>query len=429
MAGSHESASPPAVHLSTVLGLGIVDLRDDRVGRVRDLVAHLRGDEYPRVSGFLASIGGRDVFLPIEQASLGTEDVRLKQEKVDLRRFERRSGEVLLRADVLGHRLIDVRTARFVRAYDVDLVQAESGDWTVTGLDTHTRRWPIRLFQRTSAERPAADWKAFEPLIGYVPHTRGLGRLRRLRRLRPAQLADLLEESSKEEGEDILEEVHRDPELEADVFEELETDHQVRLLESREDGDVAAILARMAPDDAADLVVELDQDRRTHVLDLLPDPMRRKVRRLLGYNPTSAGGMMSPDLVAVAKSISVQDALERVRVATDLPPEELSVIYVVGGDGTLVATVTLSNLVQAEPSAPVESVAERDPVCVSATADTVEVSLLMTDYDLIALPVVDDHGRLLGQISVDDVLEAIVPEDWRRREQGIPAGAQLDESG
>jgi Mg/Co/Ni transporter MgtE len=195
------------------------------------------------------------------------------------------------------------------------------------------------------------------------------------------------------------------------------------LLETRDDGAVAEILARMAPDDAADLVVELDQDRRQRVLELLPESMRRKVRRLLGYNPTSAGGLMSPDLVAVAEATTVEDTLERVRVAEDLPPEGLAVVYLVSDDGILSGTVSLVKLVQAESGAQVGSVAERDPVCVNATADVAEVSLLMADYDLSALPVVDDQGLLLGQISVDDVLEAIVPDDWRRREQGIPASA------
>jgi CBS domain-containing protein len=413
------------LHLSQALRLPILDSRGDRVGKVRDVVVRLHEEEYPRLSGFLADIGGRGVFLPLEQvASIDTEAVRLSKQKLDLRRFERREGEVLLRADVLGHRLIDVRTARFVRAHDVDLVMRDS-QWMVTGVDTRSRHWLLGVLQRRSPEPPTADWKAFEPLIGYVPHRHGIGRLRRLGRLRPAQLADLLEEASQEEGQDLLEEVHEDPDLEADVFEELEPEHQLRLLESKDDAAVAEILARMAPDDAADLIVELDQDRRQQVLELLPEPTRRKVRRLLGYNPTSAGGLMSPDLVAVAEATTVEDALERVRVARDLPPEELSVVYLVGDDGVLSGSASLVQLVQAEPDARVGGVAERDPVCVNATADVAEVSLLMSDYDLSALPVVDDQGRLLGQISVDDVLEAILPDDWRRREQGIPASAPL----
>ena len=421
--------NPGLLHLSEALQLPILDTNADRVGRVRDLVARLRGPEYPRVSGLLADIGGREVFVPFEQVeSLDLDGVRLKKGKLDLRRFERRPGEVQLRSDVLGHRLIDVRTARFVRAHDVDLVPADGGDWVVTGVNTRPRGRLRSVFQRRSAEPAAADWKAFEPLIGYAPRGQGRSRFRRLRRLRPAQLADLLEEASQAEGEDILEEVRRDPELEADVFEELDVDHQIRLLESRDDHSVAEVLARMAPDDAADLVVELDQDRRQPILEQLPEPTRRKVRRLLGFNPTSAGGLMSPDLVAVAETVSVTDVLERVRVAHDLPPEALSVVYLIDAEGVLSGVASLVRLLQAAPTASIGEVAERDPVCVNASADVVEVSLLVTDYNLSALPVVDDEGRLLGQISVDDVLEAILPEEWRRRESGIPAGAHFRKS-
>ena len=125
---------------------------------------------------------------------------------------------------------------------------------------------------------------------------------RKLARLHPAQIADIVEAASHEEGEEIIEAVKADRELEADVFEELDTEHQVEFVRTRSDEDAARLLARMAPDDAADLIMELDQERRLPVLGLLPAAQQRKVRSLLSYNPETAGGLMSPDFLALPES-------------------------------------------------------------------------------------------------------------------------------
>ena len=123
---------------------------------------------------------------------------------------------------------------------------------------------------------------------------------RRIAQLHPAQIADLVEAASHEEGEEILEAVGQDKELEADVFEELDDEHQLEFLDQRSDREVAAVLSRMASDDAADLLLEIKQERRRPVLDLLPSAKQRKIKGLLGYNPSTAGGVMSPDFVTVA---------------------------------------------------------------------------------------------------------------------------------
>jgi len=404
-----------AVRLSHVLSRPLVARNGEVVGRLADVIVRLRSGESPIVIGLVAQLGGRRVFLPIERVSaFDGEQVQLTSEVVDLRGFERRDGEVLLRADVLGHRLVDVANAELVRASDVELRRVD-GDWVPATLDV---RAPSRWFGWLGRRGAPAwrDWTAFAALIGHLPSVRQRGPLGWLSRLKPAQIADLLEEARRTESAEILDAVHTDPELEADVFEELEPDSQARLLADKSDAEIAAVLARMRADDAADTIDELPQGRREAVLDLLPAGQRTKVLTLLGFNPTSAGGLMGLDYLSFAGDQTVADALEAVRVARLLQAEALTSAYVVDSDGRLCAVASLIRLLQSEPRAPLSEVADRDPARVSAEADLVDVAVMMADYNLITVPVVDGQDRILGLITVDDVLEAVLPEDWRRRE-------------
>ncbi|MGH3120504.1 MAG: magnesium transporter MgtE N-terminal domain-containing protein [Streptosporangiaceae bacterium] len=420
------------IHLSELLKRPITDSRGESLGRVEDVVVHLPGDPLPLVKGLVARVGGREVFIPVEQTGVfDGEELKLTSPRVDLRRFERRDGEVLLRADVLGHRLIDVPSAHLVRAADLELRQqwAPGGaeEWVLAGVDVSRR--PARLLRllgrggRPQDGQAFRDWSRFEPLIGHAGSARLRGPLARIRRLKPAQIADLLEDASKAEETEILGHVHADPELEADVFEELDEDQATRLLTERSDAEIAAVLARMRADDAADALAELPQRRRQAVLDLLPPAQRTKVLTLMGFNPTSAGGLMGVDFLTLADDVAVADALAAVGQAESLQPEALTSVHAVDASGRLHGVATVVRLVQAGPATPLLDVCDRDPVRVGADTDVVDVAVLMSDYNLTTIPVVDEDRRMIGLITVDDVLEVTLPDDWRRRETAQPPDA------
>jgi hypothetical protein len=425
-------ASVPAddrttLRLSRLLKRPIADSTDESIGRVADVIVRLRGADYPLVTGLVASVGGREIFVPADQVEgLGADPLRLLSARLSLRHFERRDGEVLLRRDVLGHRLIDVENARLVRAADLELVN-DVAEWVLAGVDTGHR--PRRLFGLLAADSRDdfavfRDWHDFEWLIGHRGSALQRGPFGRIRRLKPAQIADLLENASKEEETEILDQVHADPELEADVFEELDEDLATRLLGARTNSEIAAVLARMRADDAADAIAELPQPRRQPVLDLLPPAQRTKVLTLLGFNATSAGGLMSMDFIALPTMANAADALARVRESTSLQPEALTSVHAVDDGGRLRAVARLVTLVQSDPAAVLIDIGDTDPVRVGADTDIPDVAVLMADYNLITIPVVDDERRLLGVITVDDVLEATLPEDWRRREAAEPPDAR-----
>ena len=427
-AGSSAPAdNEPTLRLSRLLKRPVADSSGESIGRLADVIVRLRGTDYPLVTGIVVAVGGRDIFVPVEQVSgFAGDPLRLSTNRLSLRPFERREGEVLLRADVLGHRLIDVQNARLVRAADLELAR-DRQERVLAGVDT--RRRPRRLFgllapQRQDETAVFRDWHDFEWLIGHESSALLRGPFARIRRLKPAQIADLLETASKEEETEILGRVHADPELEADVFEELDEDLATRLLGARTDTEIAAVLARMRADDAADAIAELPQRRRQPVLDLLPPAQRTKVLTLMGFNSTSAGGLMGMDYIALPSMATVSDALARVRESALLQPEALTSVHAVDQDGGLRGVARLVTLVQADPGAILIDVSDTDPVQVGADTDITDVAVLMTDYNLITIPVVDDARRLVGVITVDDVLEVTLPEDWRRREAAAPPGTR-----
>ena len=414
------------VHLSSLAGSPLLDSAGERLGRVEDAVAQLgQTEERPPVIGLKARIGGRELFVPISRVErLEPAAARLATTKVNLAQFERRPGEVLLREDVLDHSLINVNTARLVTAREVELL-CDAGVWRVAGIDPglRPRLWrllPRRFRGHDTEHRQFIAWSDLEPFVGHVPTSRLKLAGRRLGRLHPAQIADLVEAASHEEGEEILEAVGEDKELEADVFEELDDEHQVEFLRERSDREVAEILARMEPDDAADLLLELQQERRLPILNLMPPSKQRKIRTLLGFNPTTAGGMMNPDFVQLRSSATVDQALSRVRVS-ELRPQQISIVSVVDDEGKLVGTIDLAELVRAQPDRQVGDLIESSTPTVQTEADLPEVARLMTDYNLIAMPVLDADGKPVGIVAVDDVLELLLPEEWRWR-----AGAARD---
>jgi flagellar motility protein MotE (MotC chaperone) len=411
------------LYLSGLAGRYLAAPGGQRLGRLSDVIVRLRGAQYPLVTGLVARVGRRAVFVPAGQvATLTGEVIQLVSATFDLRRFERRDGEVLLRADVLGHRLIDVSQARLVRATDLRLSRHD-GDWVLDAVDT--RRPPLRLPGLPShRERAhaARDWREFEPLIGHAGSAKLRGPFARIRRLKAAQIADLLEDASKAEETEILGQVHADPELEADVFEELDEDLATRLLGARTDPEIAAVLARMRADDAADTIAELPQGRRQAVLNLLPTGQRAKVTTLMGFNPSSAGGLMGLEFLALPSTFTVGDALAAVARSGSLQPEALASIHAVDAGGRLLGVARLVTLLQSDPAAELAGVCDTDPVRIGPDTDITDVAVLMTDYNLTTIPVVDARRRILGLITVDDVLETLLPDDWRQREAAETPG-------
>ena len=417
MAAPAALPTPRVLHLALVAGGELLDPEGAKLGRVDDLIVRLGGEEYPPVTGLLATIAGRQVFVPADEiAELAHGRAMLRARRLDLGPFERRQSEVLLKKDVLDRQLINVDGARLVRSNEIELARLD-GWYRVVGVDTGLRGLARRVVPRAFADRVAPggflDWASVEPFTGHVPTVRLRVPHPKLARLHPAQLADLVEQASHHQGQEILGAVGGDPELEADVFEELEPHHQREFVEERSDADVAEVLGRMEPDDAADLVSELPEERRDEVVRLLPIVQRRRVRALLGYDPATAGGLMSPEFVCVFSQATQADVLARIR-ATTASAEALAWIYVMNASSRLVGAIALVDVLRADPSSRIGEIADV-PQRIRPDVELEEVARLMTDFDLTVVPVVDGEERLIGVVTVDDVLELVLPRGWRRQ--------------
>lgn len=403
-----------ALSLSSLLKHDVVDGEGRALGKLVDVVTTSRDNDYPLLAGLVIGLAASTYYVPMSDVvAIDPKAVRLRTAKIDLRPFTQRDGELLLKENVLGHRLIDIGRSALVKAYDVRLAPTDAG-WRVTGLDVHKGSW---FYLGQHDEHPARDWRSFLLLMGDNRESglRALGT--RLKRLSPAQIADIIESASSGEQDALLAQVHEDPELEADVFEELADSKQAKLLGARGDIEVAQLLGRMRADDAADAVMDLAQARRQTVLNLLPDPQKTKVMTLLGFNEATAGGLMGPEFLALSETQTIADALAAIRSATTLQPEALTVIHVLRLDGTLRGTLSLVRALQSDAEVLLHAAAEANLIVASPEDDIVTVTTRMADYNLLSLPVVDAGMRMLGIVTVDDALEAAIPRDWTRRSE------------
>jgi len=405
--------------LSGVLNRPLVDAATgDRLGRVRDVIVRIGDSPHPPATGLVVKIGGRELFVPVRKISaIEPGRVTFDGAKVDLRRFERRPGELLLAQDLMARHLINLVGGRIIRANEIELARTENG-WEVVGVDAGRRPLLRRLLGPSMGQRVKADtivdFASIEPFVSHVPTARLRIPYRKLAKLHPAQIADLVEQASHEEGEEIIEAVGLDRELEADVFEELDTTHQLEFLEGRSDDEAARLLARMEPDNAADLINEIDQERRRPILEGLPAVQQAKVRNLLAYNADTAGGLMSPDFLTVGSSATAADALAAIR-SSSVPAESLSAVFVLDEGGHPIGAAAVAPLVRAREGELALSVSRTPLAHVHPQWDLHRVARKMSDFNLTVVPVLDDeHDQVVGVVTVDDLLETLLPQGWRR---------------
>ncbi|HEU4794096.1 MAG TPA: CBS domain-containing protein [Pyrinomonadaceae bacterium] len=406
------------LYLSQVLGRPIRDLEGERVATVKDVIVRLGEEDHPPVIGLVARYRRRDFFLSRWRITeLNQNGVRLNSDILDLRPFVRRESEVLLARDVLDKQLIDVDGKRVVRVNDVQIIEA-AGDWRVTGADVSLQGLWRRLapagFAGTRRPVEVLDWAD----VGYLATDAATVQLKsssdKLARLHPVEIARLAEALSYHHGSEVVEAL--DDETAAETLEEMPAESQARILSDMDEERAADILEWMSPDEAADVLGDLPEEKAEELLGLMEDEEQADVAELLPYEDDTAGGLMTTEFVTFPRELTVGEALARLREMAETP-NMIYYLYVVEEENTwkLSGVIALRSLILADPSMPLAEVMRTEFQQAHPQEPAHEVAQRIAEYNLLALPVVDESGDILGIITVDDAMEILLPKDWRQR--------------
>jgi magnesium transporter len=406
------------LYLSQVLGRPIRDMEGERVATIKDVIVRLGEEEHPPVTGFVARYRRRDFFLSRWRVKeFNEQGASLNSDILDLRPFVRRESEVLLARDVLDKQLIDVDGKRVVRVNDVQLIEA-AGNWRVTGADVSLQGLWRRLLPQgfTSSGRPVEvlDWAD----VGYLATDAATVQLKsssdKLARLHPVEIARLAESLSYHQGAEIIEGL--DDETAAETLEEMPAEHQARIIADMDEERAADILEWMSPDEAADVLGDLPEEKAEDLLNRMEGEEQADVAELLPYEDDTAGGLMTTEFVTLPRSLTVGEALARLREMAETP-NMIYYLYVVEQEGSwkLVGVIALRSLILGDPNAQLEDVMRYDFQTAHPHDNAREVAQKIAEYNLLALPVVDDEEDILGIITVDDAMEILLPKGWRQR--------------
>ena len=403
------------VFLARLSGIGVFDPNGDQVGKVRDGIVVLRsGPNPPRLTGLVVEVQPRRrIFVPMTKVTAIDTGQVIVTGTVNLRRFEQRAGETLVTAELFDRSVALRETGERVAILDVAVEQSRTTDWYVTQLFVRRggggfrrgERFVVPWSEIGGLSLPAADQSA-ESLIASLDT------------LRPADVATVLHDLSPKRRLEAAREL--DDERLADVLEELPEDDRVEIVSMLEAERAADVLEEMDPDDAADLISELPPEQAEALLDRMEPDEADDIRRLLSYDDFSAGGMMTTEPIVLPADATVADALAHIR-NKDLSPALASQVYVTRAPtetptGKYLGTAHFQRLLREPPGTLVSSVLDTNLVPVGPDAPLSAVTRTFAAYNLVALPVVDGNGRLIGAVTVDDVVDHMLPEDWREND-------------
>ena len=414
------------VFVARMAGLGVFDPNGDQLGRVRDAVATLRvGRQPPRVLGLVVEVQHRRrIFVPMGRVTrIEPEAVVLTTGSVNIKRFEQRPNELLVLGEVLDRSVVRIEDGTRMVVVDAAMEQSRTRDWVITKLAVRSANGKLG---RRRAVLQQVDWNDLDGLSATEAGQGADSLLAVLAGMRPADVAAQLQDMSDKRQQEVAEAL--DDERLADVMEELPEEDQINIITGLTDERAADVLERMNDDDAADLLRELPADEQERLLEIMEPEEAAPVRRLMTYGEYTAGGMMTSEPVILLPDATVAEALARLR-NPDLSPALAAQVYVVRPPqatptGRYLGMAHFQRLLREPPSTLVSGAIDADIDPVSPESTLQQVTRHLATYNLVAVPVVDDNDRLLGAVSVDDVIDHLLPEDWRDRDE-LPADAAV----
>jgi CBS domain-containing protein len=408
------------LYVSQILNRPVFDVRNEKIAVIKDVIVRYGDEEHPPVIGLVARYRRRNFFMPSRDfTELSLNGAKMTSAILDLTPFNRKEGEVLLGKDVLDNQLIDVDGKRVVRVNDVQLIEA-GGAWIVSGADISLQGFVRRLMPKGfyGSDRPVEviDWAD----VGYLATDTATVTVQlksskdKLSRLHPVEIAQLAESLSPIHRTEVVESL--DDEIAADTLEEMSTEAQARILEDLDEERAADLLEEMSPDDAADVLGEMDDEKAQELFDLMEDDERADVAELMHFEHDTAGGLMTTEFIVFPKDLTVGETIARLREMAETP-NMIYYLYVVEQEDSwkLCGLISLRSLILADPTRTLAEVMRSEFRFAHPSESAEEVAQTISEYNLLALPVVDDEGDIAGIVTVDDAMEILLPKNLQRR--------------
>jgi magnesium transporter len=409
--------------VSELTGKSVTDINGNQIGILKDLVAHKHKDSHhPFIDAIIVQFKNEQYEIPFaEVVVLLAAAISLSQRKGEYQPYIAKEEDILLVQDVMDKQIIDIDGARVVRVNDIELVRV-NGNIVVSNVDVGTtgimRRIGLSRLSRLTSTLLKRDpnhgyisWEFVEPLR----HDQSM-RLKvpaaKLAELHPSDLADIISELSHTDTDQLLDNL--DIKHLADTLEEVEPDFQASLVKGMSDEKVADLLEEMSPDEAADLLAELPAQRSENLLDLMEVDDAKDVRKLLLFHEESAGGLMTTDYVSVQPELTAEETIRYLRKVGD-EAELIYYVYVTDPTNHLIGVFSLSDLIMAQPEIKVIEFMYKRVVSVNLKDQQDEIAQVVSKYNLMAVPVVDDQNVLHGIVTADDALDQIIPTAWKKR--------------
>ena len=412
------------VFAARLAGTSVFDPQGDQVGRVRDVVGMLRPRGPHRVLGLVVEVPGRRrVFVPMTRVTSVDTGQVLTTGLVNMRRFEQRGTETLLLAELLDRSVTLADGSGVATIEDLGLEPVRARDWHLTKVFVRRGETPRGLSGRLRrrGETLTVDVDGVVGLAAVQADQGATNLLAAFEELKATDLAEVIHELTPKRRREVA--MALDDERLADVLEELPEDDQVEILSALEGGRAAHVLEEMEPDDAADLLSELPPEQAERLLALMEPDDAEPVRRLLAYDEHTAGGLMTSDPVVLAPDATVAEALAHVR-RVELSPPLATAVYVCRPPvetptGRYLGTAHLQRLLREPPQTPLGQILDNDVEPLDPSETLQGVTRQLAAYNLVSLPVVDEDGHLLGAVTADDVLDHLLPADWRDTEEQV----------
>ncbi|MFM5951984.1 MAG: magnesium transporter MgtE N-terminal domain-containing protein [Micrococcales bacterium] len=409
--------SATRVFVARLAGCGVFDPAGDRVGKVIDVLVGYRKSGAPKATGILVEITGRRrVFVPIARVTSIAPGQVITNGLIDFRRFTQRGQEVRVIAEMLGRKVTLLDGSGQAQIEDISVEQAKNKDWIVNEVFLRRPKTSVSPFARgvtlfanwdqLSENQDSGESQSAQQLIATYSD------------LRPADLASALMDLPEERMVEVAEEL--DDERLADVLEELPEEEQMEIIQELDDERAAEVLDLMEPDDAADLMANLPEERTEAILELMDEEEADDIRQLMKYDEFSAGGLMTTEPIICSADTTVAEAMALIRrrevapvlaasVFVTLPPYETVT-------GRYLGVVHFQRMLRYPPHERLGTLLDTELEPVSASTPISQIHRTLANYNLVALPVVDEEHHLIGVVTVDDVLDHLLPEDWRNED-------------